>query len=212
MPHITLEALARLVDERPEADEARHLLGCAVCRTELEALRQQRAACADLPDVEPAPESWPTLRRELLDEGLIRRPRRPLAAPAWRAAASVALFVVGGLTGFALRGWALPQPEPAATAASVEPAELASVEEAERWLQRTENDYLAALSRYSQLTDTDEGDPATRLAALEDIVITTREALNEAPADPLLNGYHLTAVAQRDAMLRQISTSDNGWF
>lgn len=212
MPHITLEALARLVEERPAADEARHLLTCAICRMELDALRQQTAACADLPDVEPAPERWPALRRELLDEGLIRPSRRPLAAPAWRTAASVALFVVGGLTGFAVRGLAVPQPEPGATAANVEQAEMASVEEAERWLQRTESDYLAALSRYSQLTDTDEGDPATRLAALENIVVTTREALNDAPADPLLNGYHLTAVAQRDAMLRQISTSDNGWF
>ena len=47
-------------------------------------------------------------------------------------------------------------------------------------------------------------DPVNRLAALEGIVLTTRAALNEAPADPVINGYHLTALEQRDAILRQI--------
>ena len=44
----------------------------------------------------------------------------------------------------------------------------------------------------------------SRLAALEGIVLTTRAALNEAPADPVINGYHLTALEQRDALLREL--------
>jgi hypothetical protein len=44
----------------------------------------------------------------------------------------------------------------------------------------------------------------SRLAALEGIVLTTRAALDDAPADPVINGYHLTALEQRDAILRQI--------
>jgi hypothetical protein len=38
-------------------------------------------------------------------------------------------------------------------------------------------------------------------------VITTRAALGQAPTDPVINGYHLTALAQRDAMLKQIKTT-----
>jgi hypothetical protein len=47
----------------------------------------------------------------------------------------------------------------------------------------------------------------SRLAALEGIVLTTRSALREAPADPVINSYHLTALGQRDELLRQIEES-----
>jgi hypothetical protein len=49
------------------------------------------------------------------------------------------------------------------------------------------------------------GDPVARLAALDNIVLTTAEALHEAPTDPIINGYHLSALAQRDAVLRQLA-------
>jgi hypothetical protein len=93
-------------------------------------------------------------------------------------------------------------------------AEATTAEEAERALVATEAEYVAALSRYAELTGTDvTDDPLNRLAALEGIVLTTRAALREAPADPVINGYHLTALTQREAMLRQISsTSGEGWF
>jgi hypothetical protein len=48
--------------------------------------------------------------------------------------------------------------------------------------------------------------PST-MAALESIVLTTRAALNRAPADPVINGYHLTAVAEREAMLRRLAAA-----
>jgi hypothetical protein len=52
-----------------------------------------------------------------------------------------------------------------------------------------------------------------RLAALEGIMLTAQAALREAPADPVINGYLLTAMGQRDAMLRQISRpSEQDWF
>ena len=37
------------------------------------------------------------------------------------------------------------------------------------------------------------------------IWLTTAEALNESPADPVINSFHLTALAQRNAMLREIA-------
>jgi hypothetical protein len=80
-------------------------------------------------------------------------------------------------------------------------------------LREAERAYLSALGRYSDLSGrTDASDPLARLAALESIVATTRAALGQAPADPVLNGYHLTAVAQRDAMLRQLAASADTWY
>ncbi len=32
------------------------------------------------------------------------------------------------------------------------------------------------------------------------------EALNEAPYDPVINGYYLTTLGQREATLRQLNT------
>jgi hypothetical protein len=75
-------------------------------------------------------------------------------------------------------------------------------------LREAQAAYVAALARYSEMTGSDQAvDPASRLAALEGIVVTTRAALKEAPADPVINGYHLAAVGQRDALLHQISSA-----
>jgi hypothetical protein len=100
---------------------------------------------------------------------------------------------------------------PATIVAQQVPARTA--EEAAARLRTAETDYLAALSRYTELAGrASEGDPLARLAALESIVATTRAALGRAPADPVINGYHLTAVAQRDALLRQASASGQTWY
>lgn len=90
-----------------------------------------------------------------------------------------------------------------------------TAEEAAMLLRDAESVYLDALARYAQLAGGagEASDPLARLAALEGIVLTTREALGRAPADPVINGYHMTALAQREATLRQIAaTSRNPWF
>ena len=45
----------------------------------------------------------------------------------------------------------------------------------------------------------------TRLAALDRTRRVLGEALNEAPYDPVINGYYLTTVGQREATLRQMN-------
>jgi hypothetical protein len=118
-----------------------------------------------------------------------------------RIAASLALFAAGGLGGYLLRGAAAPTGPLAATAADPPATET---EAAER-LQTAEAAYTAALAAYAQTAGSPPAaDPVSRLAALEGIVLTTRAALDDAPADPVINGYHLTALEQRDAILRQI--------
>jgi hypothetical protein len=47
----------------------------------------------------------------------------------------------------------------------------------------------------------------TRLAALDRTQQVLNQALNEAPYDPVINGYYLSMVGQRDATLRMINTA-----
>ena len=85
-----------------------------------------------------------------------------------------------------------------------------SVSEAAAYLRATEAMYLEALTGFAELaTGSEAGDPVARLAALQSIIMTTQAALNETPTDPVINGYHLTALAQRDATLRQVAQSSS---
>lgn len=200
MPHLSTEALARLLDEEPTATERRHLEGCAICGAELEALRADRLALGELPHLLPPPAgAWDALAERLHDEGLISTsPARALrpGPRILRIAAALALFLSGVATGFMARG-----------AGDSSTGELAQGVEAEAA-------YQAALAQYAELAAEEPyTDPIARLAALENIVITTRDALAAAPADPLINGYHMAALAQRDATVRQIALTDNDrWY
>ncbi|HET7233641.1 MAG TPA: hypothetical protein VFJ16_26770, partial [Longimicrobium sp.] len=87
------------------------------------------------------------------------------------------------------------------------------VASAERELAEAEAGYLAALQRYANIADPQSGaDAATRMAALERMVSTTRTALESAPDDPVINGYHLAALRERDALRQQMATADKDWF
>jgi hypothetical protein len=219
MQHLNIEDLARLVDEEPTAAETAHITTCRQCTEELEELRAQTGALADLPDRAPPSAEWAILRSRLASEGLITTASarhtgtRTLLL---RIAAALAIFAAGSVTGAFLR--AAPAGPNGATATSPPTAQAALAAatpgEAGAQLQEAEQLYLAALTRYAELTLTgEEIDPITRLAALEGIVLTAQAALREAPADPVINGYLLTAMGQREAMLRQISRSpDQDWF
>jgi hypothetical protein len=65
--------------------------------------------------------------------------------------------------------------------------------------------YLAANDSAAQPTET----PAVmraRLAALDRVSRTMREALNDAPYDPVINDFYLNSFGQREATLRQLNT------
>lgn len=222
MPHLTLETLARLVDEAPGPDEKAHLEACADCREELEALREQTEALGAMPKMTPPPDLWPELRSRLREEGLVAGRSAPRRSPTLtRIAAGMALFLAGGAAGFVARGPAPAQPAPvAATAPSQEEPEAAGGTAAldaapgdvTADVERAQERFAAALDRYMMANSTAAPDPAARLAALDNIVLTTAEALNESPADPVINSYHLTAVAQRNELLRQIAASGEPVF
>lgn len=236
MSHLNLETLARLVDDSPDPTEAGHLDICAQCRDELEALRADAAALRQLPDPEPPIAAWVALEQRLQREGLVRRRVWVSNVLRMAAAIAIFIFgsVAGALVmrqrttelanlGSADRNsiqTAAPQqivPETVhagsvvATAAPLAStlAPVTTAAEADARLREAERAYLAALTSYQDFHPRTQApaDPVARLAALESIVATTRAALGQAPADPIINGYHLTAVAQRDATLRQIAAS-----
>lgn len=87
-------------------------------------------------------------------------------------------------------------------------------DEAARFVRDAESAYLAAMTRLAELTESQSADPAVRLATLDGIVVTTEAALQRSPADPVINGYYLAARAQRDALLRTVSSSpaQDPWY
>ncbi len=123
MQHLTLETLARLVDEPATGDEATHMASCLASRRELDEMRAQTRALAGLADPEPAPDAWFALETALRAEGLIRdvpvRPGARYAGHGWlRIAAGVALFLAGGAAGVYLRERRQPRLATEACAAS----------------------------------------------------------------------------------------------
>jgi hypothetical protein len=114
MRHLSLEDLARLVDEPQGPGEAAHLRDCLACRLELAEMRAQGAELADLPAAEPPPELWSRIEARLLDEGLVcageALPRHAAVrraawwTPSLRAAAAVLLVLGGAALGWAFRG------------------------------------------------------------------------------------------------------------
>jgi len=224
MEHLTRESLARLVDESPRADEAQHLATCLVCTSELEALRAQTRALASLPEIRPPLGDWEVLEARLRSEGLVETPtlleRLSLAhTPAWmRTAAAVALFLGGTGVGaaFTSRG-----PDGSPTVDVMGQAALftgaTSVEEAAAAVQMAEQNYINAVSQYrgllSQNGEEDYlGDPRGRFAALEYLVAASQAAVRQAPADPFLNGLLASTMAEREATLRRISSSQDNWY
>ena len=93
------------------------------------------------------------------------------------------------------------------------PAMTPEARAAARELDAAEAAYVAALRRYAEIADPSSGaDPETRLAALETLVESTGRALERAPGDPVLNGYHLAVLDERDALRRQIDRSAESVF
>lgn len=93
-------------------------------------------------------------------------------------------------------------------------ATAAEADRAARELMQAQATYMAALQRLAAIADPASGNtPETRLAALDRLVQLTAEALDRAPGDPVINGYHLAAVAERDAVRREMERdASTEWF
>ena len=216
MEHLNAEHLARLVDEQPTPEEADHLSMCKACSDESDALRSQTEALRALPVMVPPQGDWHVLEAQLRSEGLMKDPGLPqrlgfVRTPGWmKTAAALVLFLSGTATGVALTHPELSTIEPIGM-------ELENVEEAASAVLIAEQGYVTAVSRYRELLatgggDAYGGDPVSRFAALEHLVIVSQAAVRQAPGDPFLNGMLASAMAERDVAARMVSSKRDSWF
>ncbi len=222
MLHISPERLAALVDETASPDEATHLATCAPCEGELAAHRRLvRMAYAETPREGPPLNDWASLGAMLRAEGIVSAAPVSVARTSrtqWivRIAAGLVLVVGGALVGrsysdvdFAFGGAA---PQTAATAPAAAPT-FASSQAAMQVLTSAQQQYsdaaayLAAQDTTSHFIGLNVNTYRARLTALDNIVASTRTALYQAPQDPVLNQYYLSAVAAREATLRQLQAA-----
>jgi hypothetical protein len=227
MLHLSTDRLAALGDEQPTAAEAAHLALCEACARERDAYRTLVA----MAEAERVPfglplTRWDSIAAALDDDARVVRPLRDTRiASRWpmQAAAGLLLLVSGAMLGRASAGLSLLPGRGSAGAAATTSVAIqtgrsdndsafASVEEARAAQRRSEQRYqqaVAYLARYDS-TAVDDGSPIaykSRLAALDRVISATSEAMRDAPHDPVINGYYLTTLGQREATIRQLSTA-----
>lgn len=223
MSHLSPERLAALVDETPTAAELAHLAGCGECARERAAYRNLvELAVNGSPSIASPLTSWEALRPALARDGIVEGGKRGQgvnrrARTAWLQAAAAVLFVAGGMIGGRLSVGASALPIGAsANATRTTPAitdsvaRFQSVDDARTAQTQAQVAYqnaTAFIAQHDTLTAPAESPAAmrTRLAALDRTRQVLGEALNQAPYDPVINGYYLTTVGQREATLRQMN-------
>ena len=230
MLHLSTERLAALADEHASADESAHLAVCAVCARERDAYR----ALVAMAGAERAAFGLPLTRWDTIASALEAgarspadiMPRRTLRiASRWplRAAAGLLLMAGGAMLGRATAGADLiPGTSSASTSTTqavtetgarrVAESAFSSIEDARAAQRRSEQLYQQAVAYLAQYDSTavDDGSPVaykSRLAALDRVISATGEAMREAPHDPVINGYYLTTLGQREATIRQLNTA-----
>jgi len=232
MLHLSIERLAALADETPTQAEEHHLASCASCAQEVEAHRSLLTMAGSERDVMGIPLTrWDTLSRRLHDEHLIAAESSGSVTAEWaapigsrrlstralmRVAAALVLVASGTLIGRASAGAVLFPGGLTGTAEDVAirpfspeaiPTTFGSVEEAQMYRDAAATSYqnaVAFLAAHDSVSET----PAamrTRLAALDRVSRTMREALDDAPYDPVINSFYLNSFGQREATLRQLN-------
>ena len=224
MSHLPDERLAALSDEPPNSAELAHLASCDRCAAERAAHRGLRElASAEGAQIGAPLTSWESLAPALRADGVIdtgewrvaRRPRRFTGV--WSQAAAALLIALGGIAygRYSAVGSVLPETASTISARAHEADSLptfSSVDEARAAQERYETLYQSA-ALYLAAHDTVELTPDTpaairhRLATLDEVGATVRQALTESPGDPVINGYYLTTLGQREATLRQLNAA-----
>jgi hypothetical protein len=126
-----------------------------------------------------------------------------------RVAAGMALVAGSVVAGRWTAGFEFHSASPSATSAVPATASFESPQAAVQVLTSAQQQYsdaaayLAAQDTTSHFIGLNVNTYRARLTALDNIVASTRTALYQAPQDPVLNQYYLSAVAAREATLRQ---------
>ena len=237
MPHLPADRLIELGESEPTNTELAHLGACAECERERRAYRALRElASAEGASVGAPLTSWDSLSAALRDEGLmtrksaqiltltppgtpaVARPRR-WHAGAWALRAAAALLLVAG--GVVIgKSAASVEMSPPQTTAAADPTlgtvanfagSYTSNAEALAALYRAQREYERAatfLMTNNPVADETEPDVyRARLAALDNVMQASMTALEDAPADPVINRYYIAAAGARESTLRQLQTS-----
>ena len=237
MSHLDTERLAMLADDEPTAAEREHLMECEPCAREWRGYVALRGMAAQAPsEMTMTPlTTWDALAAQLRDEGLIRIGDARGVAVArsggrwtrgWMQIAASLLLLAGG----AVAGRMSVQDD-GGSGAAVTPvagargralvanaggdSAFTSVEEARAVLENAERQYrLASLwlleKQDSTGTDSDPELYRTRLAALDQMAGAARDAVYEAPHDPVINSYYINTLAAREVTLKQLNASLGG--
>ena len=221
MLHLSTDRLAALGDEQPTTAEAAHLATCDACARERDAYVALVAMAHAEHDALGLPLTrWDSIAAALDADAAAAgsAPRRLHRIPSWplRVAAGLLLLAGGTMLGRASTGAGILPTAAGGAVAVAAPlstdSTFASIEEARAAQRRSEQLYQQAVAYLAQYdsTATDDGSPIaykSRLAALDRVISVASEAMREAPHDPVINGYYLTTLNQREATIRQLSTS-----
>ena len=159
-------------------------------------------------------------------DDLARHRARRVAEAWWTRAAAAVLLVVGGIVGGRVSAGASPLGGATLARAALDTVTVVvgdtlpvfhNAREALAHLTSAEKQYQYAAEFLGQLDTTGAGASAspgdssamyqTRLAALDNVMAATRQALYQAPHDPVINRYYLATLGAREATLRQLNTS-----
>jgi hypothetical protein len=231
MLHLSTDRLAALGDELPTPAEAAHLAACDACAGERAAYQSLVAmAHAERTALGLPLTRWDAIAARLAADAPAATPRiAARVAPRWplRAAAGLLLMAGGAMVGRATAGVdplpnagrdrvaatvATPVTTAAASAAPATDSTFTSVEQARAAQRRSEQLYQQAVAYLAQYDSSaiDDGSAVaykSRLAALDRVISVTSEAMREVPHDPVINGYYLTTLGQREATIRQLNTA-----
>jgi hypothetical protein len=230
MLHLPTDRLAELVDVEPTRQEWAHLEMCADCAREQRAYAALRdLARAEHHAVTEPLTSWADLRRGLEEDGVIASPT--FASNTVRlvdtrtrhisksrvglaAAACFALLTTGMAVGrfIPVRGGSVrtasSAPNPQTSDVIPASATFQNRDQAVEVLLRAQQDYQRAAA-FLLASDTTVAPTAPnlyreRLAALDEVMGVTRDALVRAPHDPVMNSYYLATLGAREATLQQL--------
>ncbi len=224
--HLSRERIAALLDE-PEATGAdrEHLDQCSDCTREYEQLIRTRMALSALPDLEPPVDEWEKISRRLSDDvapirGTDSRSNSTRFRPMW-AAAVVALFAAGLGVGRQMSpaGDASRDATTARSESESSPAALVDASDAQPSTRETDDPTEAYLRTIAQIQELRREGPsgeavlddpslaAERLMRLDALIEASREALREAPTDPVLNNLLFDVVDERQTLAGQMDRS-----
>lgn len=211
--HLSRERISALLEDPTGLPgEAEHLAGCDECAREYEQMSRMRMALSGFTDLEPPAAEWEAIEARL---GLSApggtsggRPWRRMVTWPLQAAAVIALFASGLVVGQRFAAEEEGAVAPAAVAGTegeIDPGPAMQIEPAAAYL-RTVADLEQLRAGYPG-TPPSPSSPevyAERITHLDAMIDASRDALREAPEDPVLNNFLFQLVDERDDLARQL--------